>query len=67
VASHRSDSDEPFAQLVVQDNKKHAGDQLGPYQILEPLGAGGMGEVQQENPELASALLVQFLRDYAKS
>jgi len=43
------------------------GDKLGPYEILAPIGACGMGEVQQEKPELVSALLVQFPRDYAKS
>ena len=31
-----------------------AGRRLGPYEVLSPIGAGGMGEVYHSAPSLAS-------------
>jgi Tol biopolymer transport system component/serine/threonine protein kinase len=41
-----------------------AGDRLGPYEILGPLGAGGMGEVYRaRDPRLNREVAVKVLRD----
>jgi serine/threonine protein kinase len=41
-----------------------AGTHLGPYKILSPLGAGGMGEVYRaEDPRVGPAVAIKLLPD----
>jgi eukaryotic-like serine/threonine-protein kinase len=45
-----------------------AGDRLGPYEILEPLGAGGMGEVYRaKDTRLDRAVAIKILSDHLES